>query len=289
MIVGQCIKAAPRRKEMKKIFTVLIVILFLVCLAPVSGTFADGPEVLHHPPLQIEQPRQKTGITPFSLQIIDADRAKRFEIGNYGDLKIYSSGQTRFFITADGNLYQYDSSGTVETFNPSDRTIYINSYTQLSSWSGQQATAGQSYFQTEPGKIYWVDPYAINASIVAKAGNGASTFAGVSAILPDASTYSGPAYDVTVGVLTSGTTGYANQITGVTIVYVYPYPGSGTTWYGAQGKRAPQTLLTEYSTTTLELNAGASYWELNRLGENATFGLYDGGVSAFIMRKKVMN
>jgi len=89
-------------------------------------------------------------------------------------------------------IYSRNSDGTVDYYKPANRVVYINKASQLTTWSGQAATAGQSYFQTEPGKIYVVDLEALYKSGVTD-GNGVSAFSnvvfsGVSAILPDAGT-----------------------------------------------------------------------------------------------------
>jgi len=199
------------------------------------------------------------------------------------------------------DIYQYngvfqkkDSSGNVDAYVPADRVVYITTPSQLSTWTGQAATAGQSYFQCSPSTTYVIDPHAIATYGCAPGGTTAmGTFSGVSAILPDASTYSGPAYDVTVILATTGATGYAVALTGCTGVEVWPYPGTGATSYNADATTTPQTLATIYTTngttSTHDVTSGVSYWEIDRLNENATFGLEDSSVSAFVKNRNIVN
>jgi hypothetical protein len=201
-------------------------------------------------------------------------------------------------------IYSRDASGNLDFYVPSDRVVYITQPSQLSTWSGQAATAGQSYYQTEPGKTYIVDPHAIASYGCAPGGTTAmGTFSGVSLILPNAAIYEGPAYDVTIMLSTTGATGYAVALTGNTAVFVWPFAGStGLTAYGktpatyATSYRSactPQTLHTVYTTNgttgTNRVASGVSYWEIDKLNENATFGLENGSVSAFVKNRYIVN
>ena len=217
-------------------------------------------------------------------------------------------------FTITGDITIRDGT-TVETYIPANRVVRINKASQLSSWSKQAGTAGMSIYQMSPGITYLVDLQAIYLSGVTD-GHGVSAFnvaawSGVSFFLPDAATYSGPAYDVTIGIISgssvyNGASTYAGTvaISGATTVQVWPYPGmAGLTAYHltpvsyASAYRSgctPQALLTEYTTngatSTYGVASGASYWELNRVGEFATFGLENqSGVSAFVRSKKVVN
>lgn len=204
------------------------------------------------------------------------------------------------------SIKSYDGDGNLDTYVPADRVVYIDRATQLSTWGG--ATSGQSYYQCEPGKTYVVDPYMISVSGVTS-GNGISAFTkapftGVSLILPNAKLYSGPAYDTTVLVATIGATGYLVNVSGNTIVQVWPYPGTvaGLTAYGKEAATygnayragcTPQTMHSYYSvngTVTHERQgSGVSYYELNKQGESAVFGTFDSQVSAFVKARNVTN
>lgn len=199
-------------------------------------------------------------------------------------------------IKGGGTFMGTDSSGTVDTYVPGDRVVLIDSYDDLSTWSG--AGSGQSYFQCSPGRTYLVDPYAIVATANGLGGApGGVTiiqgFSGVSAILPDAATWSGPAYDVTIAVAVTGNTGFDHMKTGGTNVQVWPYPGSGATTYYANATESPQSMLvtfpgyvadsgtSRYYYTTYRLTSGGSNWELNMPMEAITFRLDDSSVSAY--------
>ena len=201
------------------------------------------------------------------------------------------NGVSRFYLDLNGNEYGYDSSGTVDTYRPSDRVVYITSGTQLSSWPGNSATGGQSYFQTEPGKTYIVDLYKIANSVNA---SGTSifdhvNFIGVSAILSNSELYVGPAYNTTVGIVCTGATGYLDMGSGVTVVEVWTYPGTiaGLTAYGKNASyyapafrsgNTPQSMSGAVYNGANAYVAGGSRWVINKLGDFATFGL--GGLSA---------
>lgn len=205
-------------------------------------------------------------------------------------------------------LQKTDADGNVEAYEPANRIVYITAATQLSSWSGQAATAGQSIFQMSPGTHYLVDLDAIARSGVT-AGNGVSafktaSFTGVTFIMFDASLYSGPAYDSTITLVYTGTSTYNGAPSGATMVSVWPFPGnSGLTAYGLtvtsysatyRSSNTPYTMQTEYtangSTVTNYVLSGASYWELDKIGESATFSsTANSAVSHFVRAKKVSN
>lgn len=209
--------------------------------------------------------------------------------------------------TNSGEYRSTDLSGNVDFYVPDDRVVYITSYDQLSTLSG--AGSGQSYYQAAPGKIYLVDPYAIQESANAALGYdvGGTTpflaYAGISIFLVDASIYNGPAYDVTVGMVVTGATGYDHLKTGATIVTVWPFPGTaGLTLYGASSQNyavayrsgnTPQTLLTEYTAsgtmTNINVGSGVSHWEINLPGEMAVYGFEDSSVSVYVKKKHVKN
>ena len=241
-----------------------------------------------------------------ALQI---DRTKSDDYRGVDTFRVNDQAGTSIWrLDKTGNLSIIDSSGVTDTYIPRDRVVYITSYSQLSTWSG--AAAGQSYFQCEPGKTYIVDPHAIVVSNNV-AGGGAPggtsaamlAFSGVSAILPDSSVYDGPAYDVTTLLATTGASGYAVAMTGSTGIQVWPFQGNaGLTAYGKspafyatsyRSSNTPYTMATLYTTlgsvSTYRVAPGVSYWEVDRLGEQATFGLENSSVSAFVKSRNIFN
>lgn len=210
-------------------------------------------------------------------------------------VKTWLEGHFKNLYIWNGTIQQVNSSGTTDFYSPANKVVYITSATQLSTWGN--AAAGQSYYQTEPGKTYLVDPWALAHSLVSAGGVSAfehATFSGVTLVLPDASKFHGPAYDVTVGVVCDNDAGASALLTGATPVLVYPFggsPGAGLTKYGYAATGPSQTMLQERTlngvpNVVLQVTSGGSYWELNRLGEHAVFGLEDSAVSAFVRSKK---
>lgn len=164
--------------------------------------------------------------------------------------------------------------------------VIIDNKAKLSTWSGT-ATAGQSYFQTEPGKRYIVDLYAIKASGMT------GSFSGVTAVLPNAALY--PESVVKIEMAITGATGYpqwAAQAAGVTALVVVPYPGTGTTYYGMSAP--PQTmrsyrLIAGEAPGNLGMASGATFWSLDFPGESAAFALAKSSVSAYPLSVYVTN
>lgn len=292
----------PKKEtNMKKIFLTMVILL-LVCYG--FAYAGSGRESTKLPPQEVEIFYSSEDHAYQMKDLSDVVRWKVLPDGSFANYD--TSGQTRFFVDGSGNITAYNSSGGVESYSPSSRTVYIDSTDDLSTLSGQASTAGQSYFQTEPGKTYIVDPHAIATTGCAPGGTsamGTGTFSAVSAFLPDASTYEGPAYDVRIVFATIGATGYAVALTGSTGVQVWPFPGTtGLTAYGLpadqydtayRSANTPQTLATVYSANgtlgTHRVASGVSYWEIDKLNESATFGLENGSVSAFVKERNIVN
>ena len=213
--------------------------------------------------------------------------------------KKYRLSEGNFKALNYESLQKTDADGNMEVYQPADKILVINAASQLSTLSG--AAAGQSVYQIPgPGVSVLFDLEALANSGVT-AGNGVSAFkqtpfVGVSVFLLDATVYSGPAYDVTVGFV-PGATGWSNGLVGATIVSVWPYPGVGATAYNIPGHAtgvSPQSMKTEYTTNgatgTDSIRTGVSYWEINKPGEWAKFRhVANSEVSAFVVEKKVTN
>lgn len=260
------------------------------------------------------------GITAFAadatvISPIKIQRNKTADQGNVDSFAIWdtSVGVSAFRVTENGDMYGLDTAGNTDFYRPRDRVVRLFKASQFTSWEKQAATAGMSIYQLALGKIYEVDLQAIYLSGVTD-GHGVSAFAtaawsGVTLLLPDATNSCGPAFDLTVTVV-SGTSVYAGNsiytagISGNTVVQVWAYPGmAGLTAYhlpavsydtAYRSGCTPQTLLTEYttngSTGTYGVGTGVSYWELNKVGESTTFSFRNqSGVSAFVRAKKVAN
>lgn len=187
----------------------------------------------------------------------------------------------------------YDA--TVTGFNTAPNVVWIDSVDDLSTWNG--ADSGQSYFQTVAGRTYIVDLHAINASGTAPtSGVSSISFTGVTAILPDASIANNK-NQVTILVGTSGATGYATAASGVTIVQVWPYAGSGATRYGEPSvdhqNMVVRPVISGHTAYQVNSDAVATFTgrgdtTINNLGESVTWMLmYNSAVSAQIIASSV--
>lgn len=157
----------------------------------------------------------------------------------------------------------------------------INSASQLSSWQGTQgAVNGVSWFQAEPGKAYEIDLAALAHSLTGY------DCSGVTIIGPDA-TVANNQKPFTVTIIPPTGSVPASDVSGTTLVYVMPYPGSGATSYGANATPKPQSMQGDYQDANGVLTAGAvlsgtSASFLNKIGESAEFQTRnDSGVSLF--------
>jgi hypothetical protein len=177
-----------------------------------------------------------------------------------------------------------------------DATV-INSRLQLSTWSGQAAVSGQSYYQLEAGKRYIVDWPALYAS-----GYGPIT-TGVTLMLPDATAANDEATVSVELVALTEYTNWAAQASGTSVVYVVPYSqalasASATTgynWYDNRTQTLQVYTLAWGSGTTPILSAkaltkGGRFTILDSPGENATFGLkYNSMTSAYVINAYANN
>jgi hypothetical protein len=205
------------------------------------------------------------------------------------------TGATPFWVSNDGDVHIGKLNATGVTKFTRDATV-INSATQLSTWSGQAAIAGQSYYATEAGKRYIVDLYAIKTS------SAMGAFGGVTLMLPDASVANNEA-TVDIELAVTGITGYAQWMNkgtaaGVTRVFVFPYSAGTTAYSNGPAAYAAQTLQTHHrwiQGVTLvqgnfQMGSGVSFWALDKPGESATFALKNASqVSAYVKDVYVVN
>lgn len=191
------------------------------------------------------------------------------------------AGVVRFKVQPDGSIILLNSSGVTTTNFPSTPVILIDSVDDLSTWPG--AAAGSSYFQTEAGRTYIVDPIAIVSTGTAP-GSGVSTvaFSGVSAILPLVTTGNDHGtVTIVYGRASSGTSTSPIPFE----VQVWPAPLAGATRWGYQtiGNQniAGQTTS---GTSTVAISATTGSRNINEIGKKATFMLfYNSAVSAQLL------
>lgn len=204
--------------------------------------------------------------------------------------KVYMKQGAEEQVIADGGTQTVESGGTINVqsggkvdIDPgaefARQATVINSYTQLSSWSGQAATNGVSYIQAEPGKAYEIDLAAIGASLPGM------NFAGVTVVGNDASA-ANDQKPFTVTIIPPTGTTLASLVSGATPVYVVPYAGSGATSYGANAT-VPQSMQGDYMDANGVLTAGAvasgaSTAFLTKIGDSAEYQTRNNsGVSLF--------
>jgi hypothetical protein len=220
--------------------------------------------------------------------IKNADSTLYFFVKSGGKISLYGTptitDANRIFeasssgLIVDKPLYSNAATKVTEFSRPA---LVINSASQLSSWTGAQAaTNGVSWFPLEAGKAYEVDLAALAHSQVGY------MCSGVSLVMWDATTANDqrPAV-ITIIPPTGGT--LASDVSGVTVVYIVPYPGSGATSYGADTS-IPQSMQGDYTDgngvfTAGAVASGASVAVLNKIGESVSVQTRNNsGVSAFI-------
>lgn len=199
---------------------------------------------------------------------------------NGSDIRLGDSSSDTVSVLATMRVTDFARAATV-----------INSYTQLSSWSGQASTNGVSWFLAEAGKAYEIDLPAINASLPGM------NLLGVTVVGNDASEANNQK-PFTVAVVSYGVTGYASPNSGASTVWVVPFPGSaGLTAYGlpaaayAAAYRSactPQSGQGDYQDTngvivTGPIGSGVSVAVLNKLGESASFQTFNSSGVSLVM------
>jgi hypothetical protein len=232
--------------------------------------------------------RESTMLPPQEVQIMYTSEDHAYQIKDI-------SSVVRWKVLSDGSMAFYNSSGvttaTVRSNTGSDAPTIINSRSQLSTFSGA-GIAGQSYYQTQPGVRYWVDPISIG-------------YSGVTMMLPNA-TEANSGGTVSIELVTTGATGYqawAGAEAGTTNVFVYPY-SAGTTkyYYNASIGVTPQTMarsidalqgvtMTQTSKTMGSGGGGTNiYYTLDYPHESAEFGLQNASqVSSYVIRSRTLN
>lgn len=200
------------------------------------------------------------------------------------------SAYRRFYaedgITTPGPLTA--KGGTIDEVNLTKVTGFarqatvISSASQLSSWTGQAASNGVSFFPLEAGKAYEVDLAALAHS------QPGYVCSGVSLVMWDATEVNDQRPAVITIIPPTGSTLASDLFSGTTLVYIVPHPGiSGATAYGAEASK-PQTMQGDYQDANGVLTAGAvasgaSVAVLNKIGETVTVQtLNNSGVSAFV-------
>lgn len=188
-----------------------------------------------------------------------------------------SSGNSMFRVDRNGNVWILDTSGATSWQFMRDRYVYIDSTSDLSTWSG--AAAGSSYFQMEAGKTYIFDPQKIYES-TKTTGTGVTEvqgWSGVTAHLPLATAGNDRQ---TVSVMWA-TTGSLAGGSGSTTVQVWPAPDAGTTTFRANATLSQNFtgMATSGSSVVTVNNIGSL--GIDAYGETGTWRLfYNSAVSA---------
>lgn len=242
-----------------------------------------------------ESGRESKQLPPQEVEIMYSSEDHAYQVKDINDVvrwKVLPDGSMAGYNTSGTTVWHVTSSGGMITSKVD--AVVLNDPDQFSTWSGQAATSGQSYYQLEAGKRYIVDVWGIATNGYAQAATTAygtdAAFSGVSLILPDASTYSEST--VIIELATTGATGWPawnGSAAGTTTVFVYPYSG-GSTSYNANTTIA-QTLANVVQLTSAagqsvwmiprNMAAGASLWMLDKPGESVEYALYNSQVSAY--------
>lgn len=266
-----------------------VLIGIFLCLVPVfiASLVIGGPtytnrEVLNSAPRHINY---KSGDTDWATRITDSNDIRRHEGRHDGARVIFDAdGVTRYYVNGSGDLAMYDASSNRDTYIPSDKIVIIDTLAELSTWSG--AEAGSSYFQTDVGKTYFVDFEAIRTeSKGTTTGVTTSPWSGVSAILPLANSTSNLG-TVTIGIICSGSTGYAPMMAGVTTVQVWPATLAGATRFGEPSVGNQNMMYHSSSSTPFYVGSSTNTYDvgINYLNESITWRLFNNSsVSAQIV------
>lgn len=197
--------------------------------------------------------------------------------------KSLSVNGTNLLVTAATKVTEFSRPATV-----------INSTSQLSTWTGQAAINGVSWYQLEPGKVYEVDIAALAHSQTGY------ICSGVTLLMWDATALNDQRPSTITIIPPTGSTP-ASDVSGTTIVYVMPNPGmTGLTAYGIPAQNyavayrsacTPQSLQGDKEAVANDgvLTAGAvvsgtSIMVLNKIGESLTMQTRNNtGISAFVV------
>jgi len=179
-------------------------------------------------------------------------------------------------FTISGSINATGSS--VSNFVSTPPIVNIDDLSDLSTWSG--AASGSSYFQTEAGKTYIVDPQAIFDS-VKTAGTGVTEvqgWSGVTAHLPLATATNS---NQTVTIMWA-TTGSLAGGSGSTTVQVWPAPLAGATMFRGSGAIGSQNSSGQATSGSSVVAVGVvGSYNIDAYGETGTWMLfYNSAVSA---------
>lgn len=222
-------------------------------------------------------------------------------------------------VSMTGN-FDYDSgtfdfnSGTTPTFNAGpvfarDR-VKLLKFTDLESLSGSATKAGQSVYYVKPaeGNIIKVDPHILanrpGEHVCTPGGTTAfgqgTAFSGITIFAPNADTY--PDFSFTVEYVDAGDLAIATagNSSGVSQVWVAPFPGSGATSYGEYGTStaaALQSRLVDYGSSgtsiysvPVAVTKGSIDKSLDLPGEQVTYRLQaTSAVSIYATDRKMRN
>lgn len=178
------------------------------------------------------------------------------------------------------------TSPTVSNLYESAAKVKLITFSDLSSFSGQAATAGNSIYQINPAdgyNIFRVDPHYIATGGVEGGGTTAfgvgSSFTGVTVVAPDADAYPAFWFKVEYAHATDGaiTATSGDGSGGVSTVWVVPFAGTGATAYGAEATASlPQAMLFDSATSpfaTPAITKGQHDGTLDLPGESKTYRL----------------
>ena len=275
----------------------IFLFLFVFIVMGLTPTADARRETYDRPPTQFNW---QSADSPFALRIEKgrtlgsggwATGTRRFEIKPDGQVAIFNSSGATVYELDGAGVTTFNSSGTFVRYMPHDSFQIIDDMDDLSSWT-TPSTEGISYFQCSPNMTYIVDPVMIAADM------GVNDFSAVTAVLPNAAGNEGATVKIVVAItgdrsLSSGHHSYTSIFSGSTVVYVYPYAGTGATQYGAGTSLATsstglgvQNMIKIHAVdgdnlVLMEAGSGTSYWYLNKVGESATFMLTDSATSAY--------
>ena len=176
------------------------------------------------------------------------------------------------------------SNSAVSNFTSTPDIVIIDTLAELNTWSG--AAAGASYFQMEAGKTYLVDFEAIRTeSKGTTTGVTMIPWSAVSAMAPIANSTTNE-MTFTVGIICSGTSGYAPAMAGVTTVQVWPAPLAGATRFGEPSVGNQNMVYHSSSSTPFYVGSSTNTYDvgINYLNESITWRLFNNSaVSAQIV------
>lgn len=175
-----------------------------------------------------------------------------------------------------------DPSGNIEEYKAADSIVVIDE-DDLTSWTEDADTSGQSIFFCSPGVHYLVDVWSMQNFLFGPGTPGAGTvFSAVTAVAPEATAANdGKPFQVSYWY-PSGATGYSNAASGATTIYVVPYAAfagaSATTSYDTPGQEV-QAILHPIGG---DITSGQTAWYIDQAGDTFEGVLqHNAGASVF--------